>query len=289
MWLFYIPVALFCAYAAYNRFFHPLAKVPGPFLAGITPLWLVWQCMHQRRPRLDIQLHKRYGDIVRITPDEIIFANPEYFKAVYGAGTKFTKSRFYEAPKNVGEKPSWDTLDLLPELDLEKLRVQKRLAGPIYSTSNVKRHESYIDNNIHRSMQRLKTLTSQPLEIFREFELLNVDLMCELTFAVPYGAVEAGSDGAHMASMERMWEWWGWIGYVPWLNALDKMIMPWLVHFSFDNVRLPVFPVSFTTFWIPHSSEIHQADNNHVVQRQENNGIPADGRRRPNPCSMPAP
>lgn len=79
MWIIYTPLALLVAHIAYNRFFHPLAKVPGPILASITPPWIVWQAFHQRRPRLDLKLHKQYGTVVRISPNEIIFSNPDYF------------------------------------------------------------------------------------------------------------------------------------------------------------------------------------------------------------------
>jgi hypothetical protein len=184
---------------------HPLAKVPGPSLASLSPLWLVWQCMKLRRPRLDLELHKRYGSVVRIAPNEVIFSNPDYFRDVYGAGTKFTKSRYYEAfdAKPASEK-GWDDLDMLTELDLTKLKIQKRLAVPIYSHSD--RHQALIDNNIRRWMKRLCTLTNKPLNMWTELELLVLDIQTEVTFNTPYGALENGSDGGHMETMERLWK-----------------------------------------------------------------------------------
>ena len=113
MWFLYIPVGLLLAYFTYNRYFHPLSRVPGPFFASLTPLWITWQCYNARRPRLDLDLHKKYGSIVRISPDEIIFSNPAYFKQVYGAGTRFTKGRFYEAPTDTSQPEDWNKLDML--------------------------------------------------------------------------------------------------------------------------------------------------------------------------------
>lgn len=208
MWLLYVPFALLSAYVLYHRFIHPLAKVPGPALAGITPLWLAWQGMHQRRPALDLQLHKKYGSVVRIAPNEVIFSNPAYFNTVYGAGASkvFAKGRFYEAPTPASTTPAWEQLDMLPEKDMDKLRLQKRLIGPVYSTANTVRHEQLIDHNLQRWLNRLSTLASGPVDLYYEFELLNVDLMCELTFAQPFGAVEKGSDGEHMHTMNSVRE-----------------------------------------------------------------------------------
>lgn len=139
VWLACLSVAACLLYAIYNRYLHPLAKVPGPFWASISPLWLAWQSYHQRRPRLDIELHKRYGIIVRIKPNEVLFSNPEYFKAVHGAGSKFAKGAYYDAITDGVDQ--WSRLDMVSERNLEKLRLQKRLAGPVYSTANVLKHE----------------------------------------------------------------------------------------------------------------------------------------------------
>jgi hypothetical protein len=70
------------------------------------------------------------------------------------------------------------------------------------------------------------------------------DTMCEMTFPKPFGAVEAGSDGGHMATMWKTWEWWGWIGFLPMLNGLDRRFSSWKVSFSVLSAppELPVFP-----------------------------------------------
>lgn len=121
---------------------------------------------------------------------------------MYGAGTKFTKGRFYEAPRDA-TKNNWEHLNMLSEDNIEKLRLQKRFAGPIYSISNAQRHEHLIDNNITRLLTRFKTMTDRPMDIYYAWEIMNVDMMTEFTFGQPYGAIEKGSDDDHMANMDR--------------------------------------------------------------------------------------
>ncbi|KAF2718536.1 cytochrome P450 [Polychaeton citri CBS 116435] len=209
MWPLYSVVLAIFAYCFYNRYLHPLAHILGHLFATISPIWLAWQSWNKRRPRLDLELHRRYGSVVRIKPNELMFSNPGYFGQVYGAGTKFTKGRRYEAPTDRTIKGGYDKLDLLTEMDLQKLRLQNRYAGPIYSVNNAERHEG------------------QPLDFYHEVELFGVDLMTNLSFAHPFGSVQAGSDGGHMAGMPRMWRWWIWIGCIPWLNEVDKVYAPW--------------------------------------------------------------
>ena len=56
-------VVLQCLYqVVYYRFFHPLAKFPGPFWAGVTRLWVAYPDLTgQERPKECQELHKRFG------------------------------------------------------------------------------------------------------------------------------------------------------------------------------------------------------------------------------------
>ncbi|KAI9673958.1 MAG: hypothetical protein M1817_002164 [Caeruleum heppii] len=57
----------------YNVYFHPLARFPGPRLAAATGWWKAYvECSngHGIADRIEL-LHARYGDIVRLTPNEV--------------------------------------------------------------------------------------------------------------------------------------------------------------------------------------------------------------------------
>lgn len=50
--------------ALYRRFFHPLAKIPGPFLAAITHFYIVKYNLFSPRSQFYLQvekLHQQYG------------------------------------------------------------------------------------------------------------------------------------------------------------------------------------------------------------------------------------
>jgi hypothetical protein len=71
-------------YALYTRYATPLRKVPGPILASITKLWIVKQQRNFLRHFVDMDLHKKYGAIVRIAPNEVMVSSPQAFKTIYG-------------------------------------------------------------------------------------------------------------------------------------------------------------------------------------------------------------
>ena len=45
----------------YNHFFHPLAKFPGPFWAGVTRLWLTYHNVKADECQVVQALHKKHG------------------------------------------------------------------------------------------------------------------------------------------------------------------------------------------------------------------------------------
>lgn len=69
--------------AIYRTFFHPLARVPGPKLAAISNIWHARQIARGRMAQLGVELHQKYGDIVRVGPNEVWFNTTEAFDQIY--------------------------------------------------------------------------------------------------------------------------------------------------------------------------------------------------------------
>ncbi|KAK3072010.1 hypothetical protein LTR53_007598 [Teratosphaeriaceae sp. CCFEE 6253] len=80
-------ISWFVCTALYRRFFHPLARIPGPWLPAITPLYSTYyDCFHRgggHYPQKLKALHEVYGPIVRILPDEIHVSDPNFLDTIY--------------------------------------------------------------------------------------------------------------------------------------------------------------------------------------------------------------
>lgn len=61
-----------------------LRRVPGPFLASISKLWIVHKQLGLQRPLVDLALHEKYGPVVRVAPNEVIISSPQAKKPIYG-------------------------------------------------------------------------------------------------------------------------------------------------------------------------------------------------------------
>lgn len=74
----------FIAFLVYAVFFDPLRKVPGPFWARWSRLWMIYHARKGDMHAKMIALHKQYGKIVRTAPDEVSIDDPTAIKQIYG-------------------------------------------------------------------------------------------------------------------------------------------------------------------------------------------------------------
>lgn len=83
--------SLTVAWLVKNRYQHGLNKYPGPFLASLTDWWRFWD-VYGQRPEVTLQkLHAKHGDIVRLGPNVLSFADPAVLKSIYGLSKGYVK------------------------------------------------------------------------------------------------------------------------------------------------------------------------------------------------------
>jgi len=83
------------SYLLYPFYFSPFAKVPGPKLAAMTSWWIRWVDFGGHRAATVDALHRKYGKIVRLGPNELSFTGAEAMQKIYGAGSSFSKAPYF--------------------------------------------------------------------------------------------------------------------------------------------------------------------------------------------------
>ncbi|KAF8488493.1 putative cytochrome P450 [Russula emetica] len=84
----------------YNVYFHPLSRFPGPRGAACTRWWLAYMQLGKgvSLSTLRVELHQKYGDIIRISPNELHFSKPAVYNEIYNPQNKWDKDyNFYRA------------------------------------------------------------------------------------------------------------------------------------------------------------------------------------------------
>ncbi|KAK4935523.1 hypothetical protein LTR10_023434 [Elasticomyces elasticus] len=226
----------------YNTSFHHLSSFPGPVLARYTRLWLVCQTLRQRRHSVDVILHKRYGPIVRIAPNELLISDARYFKLIYGIGSHFTKSAWYRAMDHDAE----DGFNLLAESNMKKYWHQRRLISPVFTTQELLQHENLMSKPLRRLVERIKLGLGKPQALVDWMNILSLDLLTEMTFGRSPDYIEQGHDDGNCAGIDRFWQHLSWIGLLPGYSDWYKYLQKWLAAIGIplfyhpDTSKLPI-------------------------------------------------
>jgi hypothetical protein len=207
-------VATLVYIVTYRIFFHPLSSVPGPILARLTKLWLVW---HVRKGKSHIfmpNLHKTYGPIVRIAPNEVLVRSEDGVRLAYGAGTKFTKGAWYQAfaaPKRGTD----EDLDLLTEINMEKYRMQRRAIGPAYSVAGMEKHEGLLDRYNETYITKIKSFNGKEVDLAEWMHIYALDALSWFTLSTSLDYTAKGHDGGNLAASDSFWSCFTTIGLFP--------------------------------------------------------------------------
>lgn len=94
-----LSIAITAGWLARNYFNNGLNKYPGPFLASITDWWRFWDVYKQRPEKTHQKLHAKHGDVVRLGPNNLSFADPKALKSIYGLNKGFVKVCFHPTNK----------------------------------------------------------------------------------------------------------------------------------------------------------------------------------------------
>ncbi|KAF2875655.1 cytochrome P450 [Massariosphaeria phaeospora] len=181
-------------YAIYNIYFHPLSHVPGPILWTSTRLRYllsIWSgYLHT-----DIQdLHRKYGQIIRVAPDEVSFAVPDAWSQIYSntSGTPaFPKSKLWH-----GAAPG-RPMSVLNALDPKVHARFRKAMDPAFTEKAVRAQEPVIQTRVALFISQLDKLVAAAKEnegvivnIVRWLAFVTFDVVGDLGFGETFGCLE---------------------------------------------------------------------------------------------------
>jgi hypothetical protein len=86
-----VLVSLVAGHLISNKYWKGLNKYPGPTLAGYSNWWRLRDVSKKNHHWTTLALHREHGDIVRLGPNVLSFADPRAIKAIYGLNKGVTK------------------------------------------------------------------------------------------------------------------------------------------------------------------------------------------------------
>lgn len=195
-------VALYILYALLAPLFSPLRKIPGPLAARFTKAWYFTRVSKGDFHRENTLLHRKYGPVVRLAPNYVSLDEPSVVKTVYGIGSKFPKSDWYQGFKAPGPKVPFT---LFADQDIRRHAENRKIFQNVYSMSSMVSYEPFVDRCADLLAARLREIAdgvggggrergAGELDMAHWFQAYAFDVVACVTFGSRFGFLDRGED-----------------------------------------------------------------------------------------------
>ncbi|KAF2164203.1 hypothetical protein M409DRAFT_68079 [Zasmidium cellare ATCC 36951] len=178
---------------AYNLFFHPLRKFPGPITSAISNIPLTAAGLRGDGVYWIVDLHQRYGEVVRVAPNELSFSGNGAYRDIHGhkkAGLRTLEKdpQFYRTPS--GERD-------IVNGDFDDHARMRRVFAHAFSDRALKLQEplflTHVDKLIKNMREALIQDRRHKFDMVQMWNFTNFDIMGDLTFGEPLGMLDKSS------------------------------------------------------------------------------------------------
>ncbi|KAI0034366.1 cytochrome P450 [Vararia minispora EC-137] len=217
------PVSLFISvtflafvlHVAYHLLLSPLSKVPGPWYAAVSDLWLTSHTLRLEKCKTIHGLLEKYGPIVRVGPNRVVFRDSLTAKTVYMNPT-FYKSSYYKTLQMNDDDHAMTTLE-----HAEHAARRKGYASH-YVPSNIATFQSEVQQYSVDLVDVLDNLAGKSsvdsLTLLRQYM---VDVVTSVSFGCHVGALAKWA-------MDAEDEFCTAVGDFPKRGMLRGALPPWL-------------------------------------------------------------
>ncbi|KAL3494005.1 cytochrome P450 monooxygenase [Aspergillus germanicus] len=215
--------------ALYNIYLHPLRHFPGPRIHAISRIPYFYRACSGSLPFDMLSLHARYGDIVRIAPDELAFSHPDAWKDIMGHKNglpEMSKAEWFYRP--LPEEP----LHVVNEDNERHKRLRRQLAYA-FSDKGMRGQEGVIRGYVDILLGKLREMsgagTGEPVTISDWYNFTTFDIIGDLAFGQPFGCLEGSAydgwiksifDTGHLGSYLQA------LTFYPWLRSAIMALVP---------------------------------------------------------------
>jgi cytochrome P450 len=182
-------VVLFLGDIIYNLFLNPLSKYPGPRRCAVSRLFVTYQLLRGTQVQWIHELHQKYGQVVRVAPDQLSFTDERAWADICGS----TRAAPYGMPKDErlndlvgGETINPDATKSRAEQKHSQLR---QAFAPALTKSALRKQEevihSHVDSLIQEVLHRGQA-GKEPLNMVDMFNFTAYNIFSDLFLGDPF-------------------------------------------------------------------------------------------------------
>ncbi|KAJ4321440.1 hypothetical protein N0V84_005362 [Fusarium piperis] len=241
-----------CSILIYRAAFHQLSVFPGPFTARLSNLYITVLGLKKRHLYKEVQeLHRKYGDVVRIGPSEISINSSEALHALHSANTPCVKGPWYNIIHPM--------VSVLTEQDKKRHTQRRKTWDKAFNAKALRDYETRVVQYAELLLHQLGKVEGQPFNAKLWFHFYTFDVMGDLAFGQSFGMLRDGIKHYYMKLGEENSLLIGAFTRLIWLFPLFKAIpgvnythvkfQRWLEE-QVDRRRRNEPPVSDVFSWI---------------------------------------
>ncbi|KAI1077304.1 cytochrome P450 [Whalleya microplaca] len=166
-----------CVYLLY---FHPLSRYPGPKVAAASNIWYAYHWISGRYPWETEKVLRKYGDVVRIAPNELLFIRPQAFADIYTPHVKnhelFVKTEINDRGDKTG--------GIAFERDPVRHREVRKQLSPAFSSRSITAKEPVMHKYIDLFVERMKAIgaVSEGVDLAQWCNWVAMDISADMTY-----------------------------------------------------------------------------------------------------------
>lgn len=186
-----LSLLYFAGVLIHRLYIHPLHKIPGPWINAVSRIPFARHLYYGTTAQNVLRLHEKYGDVVRLSPNEVSFISGETaWQEIYGHRTGKTKGlpnmqkdlRWYNPPPGGRH--------IVVSTDEDHSRYRRTLAHA-FSDRALAQQEAILQQYANLLVSQLKaSLSEGPIQdMTKWYNWATFDIIADLTFGTPFGCL----------------------------------------------------------------------------------------------------
>ncbi|KAI4866577.1 cytochrome P450 [Hypoxylon rubiginosum] len=170
----------------YNVYFHPLKNIPGPYSWSASRLPFVYSLLRGTIVHDIEKLHRKYGPVLRIAPNELTFAQPEAWSDIFQL--RPGHQQFLKDPVWWKRQPGHPE-SLISAIDIDPHARMRKALAPGFTPRALRGQEPILHRYVNLLVERLSELITEnqgtrgvEIDIGPWFNFITFDIFGDLGF-----------------------------------------------------------------------------------------------------------
>ncbi|KAH0578707.1 hypothetical protein H2248_003835 [Termitomyces sp. 'cryptogamus'] len=217
-WVCYLASLVACTVLYRVSPVHPLAKYPGPLPCKITKLYFAIVAFGGKQHKWYNELHRRYGDVVRIGPNELSFCSPDLIAPGLGS---------HGMPKSAAF--DWHSID--PDCKImvairnppQHAKV-RRVWARGFTPEALRAYHPILDKRTEQLLNHLGERTGQAIDLSKWLTWFTHDVVNDMAFGDDLDTMQNKDSQAFLETIEDAISFGIIIFHLPWAAPFMRAI-----------------------------------------------------------------